>query len=270
MKRRNIKLTIEYDGTDFSGWQIQGQPTAVSSQPPAISHEPSESCNLRTIQGELKKFLEKICKEEIIVLGSGRTDSGVHASGQVAHFRTTTDKSCALLLRALNANLPQDISVTEVKEVSSRFHAQFSAKSKTYRYTILNRASRSALLHRHSLFYPHKLNVTLMKEEACCLIGRHDFKSFQASDTASKKRGEDTIRTIKRLEIKKRAGIITIDIEANGFLYKMVRNITGTLLSIGSGLLPKGSTKKILRAKDRRQAPAPAKAEGLCLLQVMY
>jgi tRNA pseudouridine38-40 synthase len=249
MKKRNIKLTIEYDGSLFNGWQIQIAGT-------------------RTVQGELKKSLEKICKEKINVLGSGRTDSGVHALGQVAHFQTTTDKNCSILHRALNANLPDDISVVKVEEVPSKFHAQYSAKSKTYRYLILNRKTRSALDIKRVLFYPHKIDVKLMKEEAKVLVGRHDFKAFQAADVEREDRS--TIRTITKLEIKKRKDVIAIEVSSNGFLYKMVRNIVGTLLSVAAGQLPKGSTKNILKSKDRTQAPAPARASGLYLLEVKY
>lgn len=268
MKSRNIKLTLEYDGSNFHGWQIQGKPSA-------ISHQPSESCRLtadgsfRTVQGELKAVLEKICKENIVVIGSGRTDTGVHALGQVAHFQTNTDKTCAILKRALNANLADDIAVSKVEEIPLKFHAQFSAKSKTYRYLILNRDSKSALDKKRMFHYPYKINLKLMKEEAKALIGKHDFKAFQSSDIHGDK-DKSTVRTITKLDIKKKNDVISIEISSNGFLYKMVRNIVGTLLSIASGQMPKGSTKKILKSKDRTTAPQPAPAQGLYLLEVVY
>lgn len=276
MNPRNIKLTLEYDGSNFHGWQIQAKSMIKSQQFTVNSSQHAVDCKLltvdkplRTVQGELKRSLEKICKENINVLGSGRTDSGVHALGQVAHFQTNTDKSCTLLHRALNANLPEDISVVRVKEVPLKFHAQFSVKSKTYRYLILNRNSRSPIEKNHVFFYPHKVNLKLMKEEARVLVGKHDFKAFQSSNIDSFKE-KSTIRTISKLDIKKKGDLISIDIAANGFMYKMVRNIVGTLLSIAAGQLPKGSTKKILKSKDRTTAPAPVKAQGLYLLEVEY
>ncbi len=271
MKSRNIKLTLEYDGSNFHGWQIQRlSPTYIipSTDNCHMTEDNQHNKEFRTVQGELKRSLDKICKENVIVFGSGRTDTGVHALGQVAHFQTHTDKSCAILHRALNANLPKDISVVKIEEVPLKFHAQFSAKSKTYRYLILNRTSPSPLEKDHVCFFPHKLNLKLMKEEAKALVGRHDFKAFQAADIHRKE--QSTVRTITKLDIKKKGDIISIDIASNGFLYKMVRNIVGTLLAIAAGQLPKGSAKKILKSKDRTTAPAPVHAKGLYLLEVKY
>ncbi len=272
MKPRNIKLTLEYDGSNFHGWQIQrlsADYIIPSTDNCHMTEDNQHNKEFRTVQGELKRSLDKICKENVIVFGSGRTDTGVHALGQVAHFQTHTDKSCTILHRALNANLPEDISVVKVEEVPLKFHAQFSVKSKTYRYLILNRNSRSPIEKDNVCFYPHKLNIKLMKEEAKALMGRHDFKAFQSANPQRLKE-KSTIRTISKLEIKKRGDVISIDIAANGFMYKMVRNIVGTLLAIASGQLPKGSAKKILKSKDRTTAPAPVHAKGLYLLEVKY
>ena len=244
---RNIKLTIEYDGTEFNGWQAQAK-------------------GLRTVQGEIEKALKKIFKSEIRLYGSGRTDAGVHALGQVANFKITAPMPVAVIQKALNSNLPEDVSVTKAEEVPLNFHAQYSAKSKIYRYTILHRASRRAYGRQFCLHFPYKLDLAIMKKEAKSLIGRKDFRSFGSLD---KGHGRDNaIRHVTKIDIKKKGDIITIDIEANGFLYKMVRNIVGTLLDVGTGRLPTGSIKKILTKKNRKVASPPAPAHGLCLLKV--
>ena len=247
---RNIKLTLEYDGTDFYGWQVQ-----VKSQ--------------RTVQAEIEKALKKIFKKQVTLFGSGRTDSGVHALGQVANFHVDTKLPIATIQTALNANLPKDIAVVGIEEVGPRFHARFSVKSKTYRYTILNRPTRCAMNRRFCLFYPYPLNLRTMRSEAKALVGRHDFRSFQAANPSWDEKAT-TARTVRRVEIKKKDDFIYIDIEADGFLYKMVRNIVGTLLKIGRGQLSKGSMRQILKRKDRSVAPAPAKAQGLMLMEVKY
>ncbi len=248
-----IKLTLEYDGTRFNGWQIQ-------------------SGKRRTVQGEIEKALSRIFQQETRVIGSGRTDSGVHARAQIAHLKTRSRMTPHQILKALNSLLPQDIAVLRAKEVLSDFHAQYSAKSKIYRYTILNAGTRSPLARQFSTFYPYPLNLRLMRREARDLLGKKDFRSFQATDPAvqSDTPEKTSIRTIKKLEIKKTGSFIAIDIEADGFLYKMVRNIVGTLLKIGSGKLPEGSMKRILQKKNRRAAGFTAPARGLCLWEVKY
>jgi tRNA pseudouridine38-40 synthase len=246
---RNIKLTLEYDGTHFNGWQIQAKPR-------------------RTVQEELTKACSRILKEKITVVGSGRTDSGVHALGQVANFKTRSKMPAEEIFRALNANLPDDVVVLKAEDVRSSFHAQHSAKRKTYRYTILNRSVRAAQQRHFCLFYHYSLNLRRMRTAATALIGKKDFKSFQASDAARKE--QSTIRRIKKLTIVQKGDYIHIDIEADGFLYKMVRNIVGTLLEVGSGKLPPGSIKTILKARNRTFAGKTAPAKGLCLLEVAY
>jgi tRNA pseudouridine38-40 synthase len=246
----NLKLTLEYDGTHFNGWQIQPK-------------------GQRTVQGEIKKALQTIFKKDLTVIGSGRTDSGVHALGQVANVKIPKAMPVEELHRALNALLPSDIAVIDVKKVSDTFHAQYSAKQKTYRYTISHLKIRSPLHDRFALHYPYPLNVALMKKEAKSLVGRHDFRSFQAAGSSLKKKAS-TIRTIKSLKIHQRGFLIFIDITADGFLYKMVRNIVGSLLVVGAGRLKRKSLKTILSQKDRKLAPPTAKAQGLCLVSVNY
>ena len=220
------------------------------------------------MQGELKKVLLQIFKAHVTVIASGRTDAGVHASGQVVNFKVVTRMTTEEIRRALNALLPPDIAVMDVQEVDLQFHAILDVKSKTYRYTILHRDYPSALQRNRCHFYWHALDVSRMKEEAKALVGKKDFKSFEASDPVRRK--HSTVRTVKKVLIRKQGPWITIDIEADGFLYKMVRNIVGTLLEAGSGKLPKGGIRQILRRKDRTKAGVTAVAQGLCLLEVTY
>jgi tRNA pseudouridine38-40 synthase len=246
---RTFKLTLEYDGTDFNGWQIQANAE-------------------RTVQAVLEKALSKIFKKKrVVVIGSGRTDKGVHARGQVAHFRVQTLMPPKEILPALNYNLPYDLAVVKVEEVGADFHAQFSARSKTYSYTIVNRSFQSPLERRTSLFLPRKISLKRLRDEAALLVGKHDFTSFANVDLS---RTCDAVRTIHRLEIRKRKDHIVITIEADGFLYKMVRNIVGTLLGVAAGRFAPGSVKKMLKAKDRRAAGMAVLPQGLCLEEVKY
>jgi tRNA pseudouridine38-40 synthase len=251
---RNIKLTIEYDGTHYRGWQVQK------------TKKPSRLSN-RTLQEAIEKGLQKILQEKIKLIGSGRTDAGVHALAQGANFKTKSSIRLDKLHRALNGILPVDISVAKVEEESIQFHSRFDARSKTYRYTIWNRKYRPAL-HRNSVyFYPYSLDLGRMKKESRILLGKHNFSSFQASD---KKKRHSSTRTIKKLKIVKKKDFIHMDIEADGFLCHMARNIVGTLIEIGRGRFPQGSMRRILRARDRKQAGPTAPAKGLCLLEVKY
>lgn len=253
---RNLKLEIEYDGTNYCGWQVQS------------CHAP------KSIQETIEKTLRKILQEKIRLIASGRTDAGVHALAQVVNFQTNSNIALDKLQRALNGNLPDDLAINKIEEVGLDFHSCFHAKTKVYRYTILNRGYSSPLLRNTAYFYPYPLALKLMQKEARCLLGKHDFKSFCASGSGTK----TTIRTIKNISIHiKRCALyavhctlITIDIEADGFLYNMVRNIVGTLIEIGRGRFPEGSLKKILLAKNRKFAGPTVPAKGLCLIKVKY
>jgi len=258
---RNIRLTIEYDGTDFFGWQIQSR------------HQQ------KTIQDTIEKALQKILQEKVKLIASGRTDSGVHALAQVANFKTHSQIALEQLQKALNALLPAEITIIKTEELDLDFHSRFDVQSKVYRYLILNRPHRSSFLRNRVYFYPYPLDVGLIQDEAKVLLGRHDFKAFCASGSNTK----DTIRRIKKIAIKKlpylpwgvkdnpkKLPLIVIDIEANGFLYNMVRNIIGTLIEIGRKKLAKGGLKRILKSKDRRFAGPTAPAQGLYLLEVRY
>jgi tRNA pseudouridine38-40 synthase len=246
---RNIKLEIEYDGTGYCGWQAQ-----------------TRNKHKKSIQQTLEKTLRKILQEKIRLIASGRTDAGVHALAQVANFKTKSNIALDKLQRAVNGLLADDITINKIEEVGPDFHSRFAAKSKIYRYTILNRAYPSALLRNTAYHYPYPLDIKLMQKEAGVLLGRHNFTSFQASAKIER----SAVRTIKSVKIIKDKDKIYVDIEADGFLYNMVRNIAGTLLEIGRGKLARGSLEKILLARDRRLAGPTAPARGLCLIKVQY
>ncbi|NQT96036.1 MAG: tRNA pseudouridine(38-40) synthase TruA [Candidatus Omnitrophica bacterium] len=250
---RNVKIEIEYDGTNYRGWQIQQR------RPEGLATE-------KTIQGIIERVLSGILQDEIRIIGAGRTDAGVHALGQTANFKTKSKMPMAVIQRALNALLPKDIVIVDIEEAKPDFNARFDARSKTYRYQILNRDYSTALDRLYQYHLPYKLDPKLMQREARVLIGRKDFKSFQAAD----KKERMSVRNIRRLSVRKDGPVINIDIEANGFLYNMVRNIVGTLIEIGRGKFSPGSMRKILRAKDRTQAGPTAPAKGLSLLRVRY
>ena len=255
--RRNIKITVEYDGSRYAGWQVQN------------GHK------VATIQEMLESALRKILHTNTKVIVSGRTDAGVHAWAQVANFKTDSAIALERFPLAINAFLPEDIAVTGIEEKSPDFHSRFSARSKVYRYLILNRPYRSALLRDFVLQYPYPLDAGLMRREARVLAGRHDFKAFCASGT----RVKDTLRTISRITITRPRScclvslardIVSIEIEADGFLYTMVRSIVGTLLQVGRHTLAKGGLKRILLSKDRRMAGPAVSGQGLCLVKVRY
>ncbi len=261
----NIKLTISYDGTHFSGWQKQNTPEAAPRT------------QRKTIQGIIEAILEKIFQKKITLIGSGRTDAGVHAVGQVANFKTEKYIQPAKLIKALNGLLPEDIVITKAEESPLDFNSRFWAKAKIYRYVIINQKVKPAFVDKWGLWIKYPLNVKLMKEEARCLVGRHDFKSFQASDKFER----NSITTIKDIRIKKsKRGydfpflsgleLVTVEVEAKGFLYNMVRNIVGTLLEVGRDRLKKGGLKDILRKADRSSAGPCAPARGLYLIKVLY
>ncbi len=241
----NFKLIIEYDGTHYSGWQIQ-------------PHQ-------KTIQQEIERRLSKILNEKIKINGSGRTDAGVHALGQVASFKTTSIIKPPIIKKALNSLLDKDIRIKSVSKVDKDFHARFSAKKKTYRYQIS--LTEPGVFERYYYNYiPYKLNLPLMKKEAKDLLGKHDFKCFEASG----RRAKDTVRIISKANFTKKGNKLYFTIEGNGFLYNMVRNIIGTLIEIGRGKFPKGTIKELIKTKDRNKAGPTAKACGLVLVRVGY
>lgn len=245
---KNISLEIEYNGTKYCGWQVQ----------PAGRR--------KSIQEVIERVLCKILGKKVKLIVSGRTDAGVHALAQIANFYTVSKIPLDRLKLGLNGLLPRDIKISGIKEERPDFHSRFSSKAKVYRYTILNRSHSSPLMEGKVFFYPHPLNLKLMREEAKALLGRHNFSSFRAS--LGKER--NPVKTIKELVITKHKDFVYIDIEADGFLYNMVRNIAGTLIQAGRGKSAQGCLKKILLAKDRRLAGETLPAHGLCLMKVKY
>ncbi len=234
---------VEYDGTDFEGFQIQKR--------------------RRTVQGGLEKALHQITGEKIRVIGAGRTDTGVHAAGMGAHFDTAWNRTPQVLQRALNAVLPTDIAVQNLIEMPPEFSARYSAKSRAYRYTILNQPTRSPLAERYALLVSEPLDADAMDAAAQCLIGKHDFGAF-----GTPPRGENTVREMYRAKVQRDGARVLIDLEANAFLYRMVRRIVGTLLWVGKGALSIAEFRAVLEKKRRAGESVPP--HGLCLIEVKY
>jgi len=244
---RNIKLLIEYDGTNYLGWQVQPKGP--------------------TIQGILEEKLGLLTGEKIRLFGSGRTDSGVHAIGQVAHFKTESSMDAHRMQRALNSLLPPDIVIQKMEEVEESFHARKHSKSKVYEYRILNRNLRSVFHRGYVWHIPQKLDFKEMGKATQYLIGEHDFSSFRSVGSATR----TTVRKLIRADWKRgRNGLVRFEIEANGFLKQMVRAIIGTLVEVGKGKMSAVEFRKILESKDRREAGPTAPAHGLFLKEVKY
>ncbi len=243
---RNLKMTLEYEGTAYHGWQIQ--PNGV------------------TIQETVESVLERLTQVRPKVIASGRTDAGVHAEGQVAHFHSDTKLSCDELRKGLNALLPHDIVVRKVDAVPEEFHARYSALGKTYRYVILNRPFPSVFERNRCWHIPRPLDVEAMERAAQFLLGRHDFSSFRASDCCAK----HPLREIRRLEILQEGAWIRVYLSADAFLKHMVRNIVGTLVEVGWGKMDPAQVREILEGRDRTKAGPTAPAMGLFLESVEY
>ena len=243
---RSIKLTIEYDGTGYHGWQVQP--------------------NVGTVQGVIEGKLAQITGERVRLIASSRTDTGVHALGQVANFKTRSSLDVRSFLKALNSLLPEDIRVRDVEEVDEDFHARFSAKRKVYEYRILNGEVPSPLYRHFAWFVPGRLDVTRMRKAAMKLVGRHDFSSFCSAGSMHK----TLVREIYGIHVGRRRGLVVIRIEANAFLKQMVRNIVGTLVEVGRGKLSPPQFGAVLEARDRRKAGIAAPAKGLFLVEINY
>lgn len=256
---RNIKLTLEYDGTDFYGFQRQPN-------------------NVPTIQLALEIALQKLFQKKVpLASASSRTDAGVHAECQIVHFRTENTISLFRIVRALNHFLPESVSVIRAEEVSSDFHARFQATQKTYEYRIWNDAPRPALGRSFIHHEPLTLNLLAMKRAAKFFIGKHNFRAFTSEDRVVKGRKNQHkrkkisfVRQLKTLSIKKKGKIITFTFQADGFLYHMVRNLMGTLVAVGKGKLEPQEVKSILKSLDRRLAAETLPAKGLTLKKVSY
>lgn len=244
MKR--VKLVIAYDGTNYCGWQIQN--------------------NGITVEEVLNKTLSDLVQEKIAVIGASRTDSGVHALGNVAVFDTESRIPAEKFSFALNQRLPEDIRIQSSEEVPLDFHPRYCDTRKTYQYQILNRrfSIPTERLYSHFVYYP--LDVDKMQEAANYLVGEHDFRSFCSTRTQV----ENTVRTIYYIDLKKEGDMIIMEINGNGFLYNMVRIIAGTLMKVGLGIYPPEQVKEILEAKDRSKAGPKAEARGLTLVDIEY
>lgn len=268
LETQNFKLTIAYDGTNYAGWQTQK--------------------NAPTVQETIEKVLERILQQKVHLTGASRTDSGAHAVGQTANFICRGGFETKILLRGLNGLLPRDIRVLKIEPVPLKFHSQYNAKKKLYRYTIV---TAPQVLPQERFFihhYPYPLNVKAMKQAAKYLVGTHDFASFQGSNVGADPRARlsarprvrpkigrthrcaPTIRTINHFQIIQKKDCLLFEIEANGFLYTMARTIVGTLLEIGNNKRSAESVKELLRQKDRTKAGVTLPAKGLCLVVVKY
>lgn len=244
---RNIKLTIEYDGKEFNGWQ---------KQPSKLN-----------IQGTIEQAIKTITGEDVDLQASGRTDAGVHALGQVANFKTNSNIPIEKMSIAINCNLKKSIRIVKAEEVEERFHSRLSCKRKTYRYIINNREIPSAIYRNLETHIPYKLDIEKMKQAVKYFEGEHDFKAFKASGTSSK----SSIRTIYKAEVLKMPNNrIYIELTGNGFLYNMVRIIAGTLVDVGTGKIKPEDIEKIIESKDRINAGKTLPPQGLYLVCVNY
>jgi tRNA pseudouridine38-40 synthase len=243
-----FRFTLEYDGTDFEGWQSQPE-----------GH--------RTVQDAFEAALARVTGQTVRVIAAGRTDAGVHAEGQVASAEIATSMTCAELQRALNTVLPRDLAVVGLEQRPGGFHAQHDARSKLYRYRIWNGPWPSPLRHRRSHWLRTPLDLAAMGEAAHHFEGRHDFASLQTTGSEV----HDTVRTLYRVEATGSPGEeIRIEVEGSGFLRHMVRSLVGILLEVGRGRLPPSAVPTLLAARDRGAAPPTAPARGLTLVRVGY
>ena len=244
---QTFKLVIEYDGTAYHGWQRQKAD--------------------RSIQAEIEKALAVMTRQAVALAASGRTDAGVHALGQTAHFTCDTAIEPDAFIKGLNSLLPDDIVIKNCESVPETFHARYDARRKTYRYRILNRPVPTAVDNRYVWHIRKELNATAMQTAARHLIGEHDFKAFEGTGSPR----TSTVRTLFRADLKKeKDGYLIFEVAGNGFLRYMVRNIIGTLVEVGRGKLTPEGFKSVLESKDREQAGATAPPQGLFLVAVEY
>ncbi|MFC2161056.1 tRNA pseudouridine(38-40) synthase TruA [Acidobacteriota bacterium] len=242
--QQNYHILISYDGTDYFGWQRQPQK--------------------KTIQGLIENALAKISSSSISVMGSGRTDAGVHALAQSAHFKANLSLDDKELLRAINGNLPKDIRITSLQKAAADFHARKSAKSKTYQYRIVQSSSISPFLLRYTLHWPSSLDVKKMKDAAALFVRKGDFTPFSSN------RLLNPIRTITHSEILSKNDDLIYTVEANGFLRYMVRSIVGTLLEVGKRKISPQTIEDLFNDKKRTLSSPTAPPQGLCLIKVVY
>lgn len=247
MASKRIALGIEYNGSMFNGYQMQ-------------------SAGTRTVQDELEKALSKVADKPIRLTCAGRTDTGVHATGQVVHFDSAVPRELKAWMLGGNTNLPRDISIHWVRQVSDDFSARFSAISRSYRYILFNRRVRSAVFQRNVSWSFERLDETMMHDAAQALLGEHDFSAFRSSQCQAKHAN----REMQAISVRREGDYVTLDLKANAFLHHMVRNIMGTLMVIGRGEQPVSWMQEVLQGKDRKAAGMTAQAAGLYLINVEY
>lgn len=243
---RNLLLTISFDGTAYHGWQVQE--------------------NAVTVQQMLQDALEHICSKRDNVVGCSRTDSGVHANMYCCNVRTESTIDCKKLVGALNAVLPEDIAAIDCREVDYGFHARYDCKSKEYIYKIWNSQNKNPFLYKYSLHYKYPLDAEFLDRQAKAFIGTHKFDSFCAAGSSV----EDTERTVMNASVERDGDMVIFRVEANGFLYNMVRIMVGTLIDISRGKIPADSIDRIIGAENRSAAGYTAPAHGLYLNRINY
>jgi tRNA pseudouridine38-40 synthase len=243
---QRFAVGVEYDGGGFAGWQSQ--------------------LGIATVQGEIEAALGSVLDHSVSVTGAGRTDTGVHARCQVAHFDTSAVRNERSVVLGTNTKLPSGIALRWVLPVAAHFHARYAALSRTYRYCILNRPYRSALSHQRAAFVFRPLEVEPMQQAAALLVGTHDFTSFRAAECQAR----SPVRNLLAIRVSRAGEFIVMEVRANAFLHHMVRNIAGLLIHVGQGAAPPTLASEVLAARNRRLAPATAPAEGLYLWRVHY
>jgi tRNA pseudouridine38-40 synthase len=246
LSARKLRILVEYDGTDFHGWQRQP--------------------GLRTVQSCLEDAIATMTGETIAIQGAGRTDAGVHAAGQVASFTLAAAIPEAGLLRGLNSFLPTDVAILDVREAPADFDARFSARGKVYRYRIWNHLVRSPLHARTAWHCRSVLDLAAMRDAAARLCGEHDFRAFRASDCERR----TTVRVIRRLDVDRQGALIAIDVEATAFLKNMVRILVGTLVDVGRGRLGADAIARMLETGERGAGGVTAPPQGLTLVRIIY
>ena len=243
---RNLLLTISFDGSAYHGWQVQE--------------------NAVTVQQTLQDAWETVCRSRDNVIGCSRTDAGVHANMYCCNFRTQSEIPCEKIISALNANLPDDISVSACCEVPYEFHARYDCKSKEYIYKIWNRPEKNPFLYKYSLHYKYPLDEKFLDSQAKQFIGKYDYSAFCAAGSSV----EDTVRTVTEAGVSREGDTVIFRVRADGFLYNMVRIMTGTLIDISAGKIEPDTIRNIILSADRSRAGATAKPEGLFLNKIIY
>lgn len=243
---RNLLMTIQYDGSAYHGWQVQS--------------------NALTVQEVFQNAVEKVFRSRLDIKGCSRTDSGVHANMYCVLLKTDMNIDCLGALRAMNTALPQDIAVIDCHEVPSDFHPRYSCKSKEYVYKIYNGSIRNPFLQKYAFHYRYALDAELMDREAQAFLGKHDFSGFCSARSDI----EDTVRCVKNVNVKREGDMVLFTVEADGFLYNMVRIMVGTLLFVNEGKIKPGELKDVIESKDRSRAGKTAPPQGLYLNRVNY